>query len=158
MNRRFIEFIVGLFMVAGIAALVFLALKVSGLTRIGHSGSYQVIAYFDNVGDLKPRAPVRIAGVRVGEVGSIHLNPEDFRASVVLLIDDSEKNIPVDTTAAIYTEGLLGSNYISLTPGYEKENLHDGSLIQNTTSALVLEKLIGQFLFNAQKSGNEGKP
>lgn len=152
-QKKILELSVGIFMILAICGLVFLALKVSGLTSLSGTNYYTVYADFDNVGDLKIRAPVDIAGVRVGEVSAISLNPEDFRAKVTLHIDKNQL-LPVDTSASIYTQGLLGSNYINLSPGYQTQNLKDGSTIQDTTSALILEKLIGQFLFNINKGNN----
>lgn len=142
-------------MILGIIALVFLALKVSGLTNYRSSGYYAVTADFDNTGSLKVRAPVSIAGVHVGQVGAISLNPVTYRATVTLLLNDKTK-IPTDSAASIYTQGLLGSNYISLSPGYADTNLKNGGQIQSTTSALILEKLIGQFIFSLKNNTSKG--
>ena len=150
MYKRNIEIIVGLFMLLGMLALVFLALRVSGLTSFNHAGYYVVTTEFDNIGALKVRAPVRIAGVRIGQVGDIVLDPNTFRAKVILDIDNSADQIPIDSSASILTEGLLGSNFISLTPGFETAALKNGSTIQTTHSALILENLIGQFLFSVK--------
>ena len=120
--------------------------------------TYQVSAFFDNVGDLKARAPVTIAGVRVGQVESISLNPENFKANVVMDLDPDKGKIPSDSQASINTAGLLGSNYISLTPGFENDALHGGSLITQTHSAIILEELIGKFMYkisNDDKSDNK---
>lgn len=139
-------------MILGMVALVFLALKVSGLTTYAHKqGVFQVVAEFDNIGSLKVRAPVMIAGVSIGQVGSIILNPENYRAKVTLLINKSQAHLPSDTTASIYTQGLLGSNYVSLSPGYAESSLKEGSVLESTQPAIVLEKLIGQFLYSMQK-------
>lgn len=149
--KKFTEVLVGLFMILGILALIFLALKVSGLANYsGSQGYYRITADFDNVGSLKVRAPVMVAGVSVGEVASIQLNKTDFRAHVTLLINNNQNQLPVDTSASIYTQGLLGSNYISLSPGYTDNYLKEGSTIETTNSAVILEKLIGQFLYNFQ--------
>jgi len=148
MARKGIDLIVGLFMLLGIIAAVFLALKVSGLTGYDPQGYYKVTAEFNNIGSLKQRAPVRIAGVRIGQVGQITLDPTSFRAKVVLLINQKDDQLPVDTSASILTEGLLGSNYIGLTPGFDTAVLKQGAQIQTTHSALVLENLIGQLLFS----------
>lgn len=155
-QQRFIEFMVGIFIIATVFAFLLLALKVGGLIQSSNHGSYYVQANFDNIGDLKVRAPVTIAGVKVGEVSGIQLNPDRFDASVILKINGDQSQIPEQgTTAIIFTEGLLGSNYISIVPGYnyddEGENgdyLKDGSTIQQTQPALILENLIGQFMFN----------
>lgn len=151
MAKRIIEILVGLFMLFAIVALVFMALKVSGLANYsGKQDYYKVYAEFDNIGSLKVRSPVMISGVSIGEVGDIKLNHQTFRAAVTLLIYKSEKEIPVDTSANIYTQGILGSNYISLTPGYESTYLKNGDTIGMTNSAIILEKLIGQFLYSFQ--------
>jgi phospholipid/cholesterol/gamma-HCH transport system substrate-binding protein len=158
MNNRVAEVTVGFFMLLGILALLVLALKVSGLsTSISGTHMYQVSASFDNIGDLKVRAPVTIAGVRVGQVQSIALDPVSFKAKVVMALDPKENKIPSDTQASIYTAGLLGSNYIGLTPGFEDTNLHAGSLITQTHSAIVLEDLIGQFMYKISNDGDKKK-
>lgn len=139
---------VGLFMIAGLLSLLLLALKVSGLSQGGSSDYYRLVAEFDNIGSLRARAPVRIAGVKVGQIEKIELQNQRFKAKVTLLINKSENNLPSDTSASILTEGLLGSNYIGLVPGYEETTLKDGNLISNTHPALILENLIGQLLFS----------
>lgn len=155
MLKKTTEVLVGLFMLLGAAALVFLALKVSGLITYSNSQAYyRVTADFDNVGGLKVRAPVLIAGVSVGEVDSIALNKADFRARVTLLIQKNQQ-IPTDTSASIYTQGLLGANYVSLSPGYADANLKEGGVIDTTNSAVILEKLIGQFLYSFQNKKPE---
>src|SRR5579863_6411312 len=117
-------------MILGIIALVFLALKVSGLTTYAYKeGYFQVVAEFDNIGGLKVRAPVMIAGVSIGQVGAITLNPESYRAKITLLINKSQTHLPSDTAASIYTQGLLGSNYVSLSPGYAESFLKEGSVL-----------------------------
>lgn len=147
-QKRILEMTVGLFMIAGMLSLLLLALKVSGLSQSASADNYRVVAEFDNIGSLKARAPVRIAGVKVGQIEKIELQNQHFKAKVTLLINKKENNLPTDTSASILTEGLLGSNYISLTPGYEEELLKDGSVINNTQPALILENLIGQLLFS----------
>lgn len=147
-QKRILEMTVGLFMIAGLLSLVLLALKVSGLTQGGASDYYRLVAEFDNIGSLKERAPVRIAGVKVGQIEKIELQDQHFKAKVTLLINKRENNLPTDTSASILTEGLLGSNYIGLTPGYEEVALKEGDLISNTHPALILENLIGQLLFS----------
>lgn len=152
------ETLVGLFMLAGMLALLVLALKVSGLsTTLNGSNGYFVTANFDNIGSLKPRAPVTIAGVRVGEVANIRLDKNTFRALVTMRINATETNIPADTSASIFTQGLLGANYISLTPGYEQVYLKNGDALDNTHPALILENLIGQLLFSITKDSGEKK-
>lgn len=148
---RYMGMIVGLFMMAGIIAFAVLALKVSGLSTELSSPGYIVAAEFDNIGDLKVRAPVTIGGVKIGQVTDIHLNPETFKARVSFKIDAKQNKIPDDSSASIFTEGLLGSNYISIVPGFDETPLKEGSEIQMTHSALILENLIGQFLFSVGK-------
>jgi phospholipid/cholesterol/gamma-HCH transport system substrate-binding protein len=147
-QKRIVEMTVGLFMIAGMLSLLLLALKVSGLSQSVSADNYRVVAEFDNIGSLKARAPIRIAGVKIGQIEKIELQNQHFKAKVTLLINKKENNLPIDTSASILTEGLLGSNYISLTPGYEEELLKDGSVIDNTHPALILENLIGQLLFS----------
>ena len=148
---RFIEIVVGLFMMAGIIAFAMLALKVSGLSTELTEPGYVVMAYFDNVGDLKVRAPVTLGGVRIGQITDIQLDNTNYRAKVSFRINASENKIPEDSSASIFTAGLLGSNYISISPGYDDVFLKEGSTIQSTHSALILDNLIGQFLFSINK-------
>jgi phospholipid/cholesterol/gamma-HCH transport system substrate-binding protein len=164
MRQVFVELVVGVFIIIVILALIFLAFKTSGLASYTSGKSYTVTADFDNVGDLKPRAPVTVGGVRIGQIQSIVLDPKTFQAVVTLDINTKYNNIPVDSTANIFTEGLLGANYISLSPGYSSDNLHNGSVIENTNPALILQNLIGQLLFSMkgddkgdQSAKNEGK-
>jgi phospholipid/cholesterol/gamma-HCH transport system substrate-binding protein len=155
-TKKVIEILVGFFMVLGIVALVFLAIKVSGLTTYTNKQSfYTVTAEFDNVGGLKVRAPVMIAGVWVGEVKQIELDHTSFRAKVVLSLLKTKDNLPSDTSANIYTQGLLGANYVNLNPGYADTFLKQGSVIESTQPAVILEKLIGQFIYNMQGSSNK---
>jgi phospholipid/cholesterol/gamma-HCH transport system substrate-binding protein len=152
------EMTVGFFLLLAIASLLFLAFRVSSLSFQSPMKSYEVIAIFDNVGDLKTRAPISMSGVRIGEVTGIHIDPKTFKAVVRLRINEKQNNIPVDTTASIYTQGLLGSNYISLMPGFDDQHfLRQGSTITNTHSAIILENLIGQFLFSIKNSDNKDK-
>lgn len=148
-----IEFTAGLFLLLGIAALVFLALHATdGGTLEG--GSYRVTAEFSNVGGLKPRANVSMGGVRIGSVENITLDPENFTARVVLRISDLYQQLPDDTSASILTSGILGDQYIGLEPGGSPDYLQEGDQILITQSALVLEQLISRFLFN---SGGESQ-
>lgn len=151
MNNKTVELLVGAFIIAGIAALLVLALKVSGLNYYPGQGTYQLTASFDNIGGLKVRAPVRLAGVQVGEVRAIAIDPKTFKAVVTLAIDSKQSQLPVDTSANIQTEGLLGSNFIGLAPGYAEDFLKDNDRIEITHSALILENLIGQFLYSVNK-------
>ena len=150
MNKRFIEIIVGLFMLAGFLALIMLALRVSGLSHHERSSYYSLTAEFDNIGALRVRAPVRVAGVRIGQVARIGLDKDNYRAKVLLYINNRNQ-LPVDTNASILTEGLLGANYVNLTPGYKDQMLSNGGEILNTHPAIVLENLIGQMVFNVSK-------
>lgn len=148
-----IEFTAGLFLLLGIAALVFLALHATDGGAL-NDGGYRVVAEFSNVGGLKARANVSLGGVRVGSVESIDLDPETFSARVVMVIGDQYRNLPEDTSASILTSGILGDQYIGLEPGGAPDMLKDGDKIMITQSALVLEQLISRFLFN---SGGEQK-
>lgn len=142
------EITVGMFVAAGLAALFVLAMKVSNFTEFNDDAGYQVIAEFENIGGLKVRSPVTMAGVRVGRVSNISLNAETYNAQVTLSISADFDNIPTDTAASIYTAGLLGEQYIGLEVGAEDEFLQDGDVIDLTQPALVLEKMISQFLFS----------
>lgn len=149
-SKRFIEFMVGVFIIAGIAAVFLLALKVSGLSNYSTRSSYEVVAVFDNVGDLKVRAPVSIAGVRIGEVSAIRIDNKNFKAEVTLLIDKKYDNLPIDSSAKILTAGLIGGNYIELLPGFDTQYLINGSKITDTQPAIILENLIGQIIYRVQ--------
>ncbi|MCX7946110.1 MAG: outer membrane lipid asymmetry maintenance protein MlaD [Hydrogenophilus sp.] len=144
-NSRF-DLWVGLFVVVGVAALFFLAFQVSGAASARVTGeTIQVVAYFDNIGGLKVKAPVKSAGVLVGRVTAIRLDPSTYRAEVTMAISRAVP-FPKDTSAAILTAGLLGEQYVGLEAGAESEMLQDGDRIAVTQSAVVLEKLVGQFL------------
>ncbi|MAZ39321.1 MAG: outer membrane lipid asymmetry maintenance protein MlaD [Legionellales bacterium] len=145
---KLIETFVGLFIVAAVIALFVLAFKVSGISHLNRHNTYQVTADFDNIGNLKPRAAVTIAGVKIGQVISIDLNKASYKAVVTLQIDDNENNIPIDSQASIVTAGLLGANYISLTPGFEDTFLKNGDQIEDTHPAILLEEMIGQLMFS----------
>jgi phospholipid/cholesterol/gamma-HCH transport system substrate-binding protein len=152
-NRR-IEIWVGLFMVAGFAALFMLAMQVSNLGTRYQGESFQVTARFDNIGGLKVKAPITMAGVEVGRVQNIYYDADDFRAAVVMGIQNQYLNyLPEDTFAKILTAGLLGEQYIGLEPGGSEKTLAQGSEIGMTQSALVLEEVIGQFLFSKAQEG-----
>jgi phospholipid/cholesterol/gamma-HCH transport system substrate-binding protein len=147
-NRKSLELWVGLFVAAGILALAMLAFKVGNLTTADVVDGYQVKANFDNVGGLKVKAAVTVAGVRVGRVTGIAFDSNKYQAVVTMDIDGQYKNIPADSTANILTSGLLGDQYIGVEPGGEEAYLKDGDTILRTQSALVLEKLVGQVIFN----------
>ena len=146
MRQRLVEIWVGVFVVLGLGALLVLALQVSGLADVRQASGYHVTATFDNVGGLRERAPVSMAGVRVGRVDEIRLDPESHQARVTLRIRERYDRIPQDTSAAIYTSGLLGEQYVGLEAGWDSEPLQPGDRITDTQSAVVLERLIGQFL------------
>ncbi|MBI5254940.1 MAG: outer membrane lipid asymmetry maintenance protein MlaD [Burkholderiales bacterium] len=147
MARRNIEILVGLFVVLGMLALLFVALKAANLTSFSNGETYPLTARFDNIGGLKSRAPVRSAGVVVGRVTSISLDPKTFQGVVTLDVQRGYQ-FPKDTSAKILTAGLLGDQYIGLEPGGDEKNLAAGDTIKQTQSAVVLENLISQFLFS----------
>ena len=152
MSKTVLDLWVGLFVIAGVAALLFLALKVGSMSAVNASDSYQVIARFDNIGGLKTRAPVKSAGVVVGRVADIRFDNETFEAAVTLRLD-KRYAFPKDTSAAIMTSGLLGEQYIGLEAGGDSLKLKDKDRILITQSAVVLENLIGQFLFGKAQEG-----
>ncbi|MCL5060070.1 MAG: outer membrane lipid asymmetry maintenance protein MlaD [Candidatus Thermoplasmatota archaeon] len=152
MNKTVLDLWVGLFVIAGIAALLFLALKVGSMSAVNTSNSYEVVARFDNIGGLKPRAPVKSAGVVVGRVADIRFDNETFEAAVTLRLD-KRYAFPKDTSAAIMTSGLLGEQYIGLEAGGDSETLKDKDRILITQSAVVLENLIGQFIYGKAQEG-----
>lgn len=147
MQRTTIDLWVGIFVVAGIAALVMLAMKVGNLGTYNVSEAYQVHAYFSNIGGLKPKASIKSAGVLVGRVTDITLDTERYEAKVVMSLD-KRYQFPRDTFANILTSGLLGEQYIGLMPGGDEEMLKDGERLKKTQSAMVLEDLIGKFLYS----------
>jgi len=158
-GNRTLEIGTGLFVLLGFAALAFLTTQLpgSGLQLSGGTPSYTVRAEFDDVGGLKVGAPVTMAGVRIGQVNSIAIDPADFRARVMLGIEQRYAQIPDDSNAAIQTAGLLGANYIAITAGSSDKFLHAGSEISFTQSALVLENIVNKFFANsASNSGSSG--
>lgn len=155
MSTRGIEIAVGLFVMMGIAALFMLALRASNFTTmLAENNSYPVYAHFSNIGGLKPRASVAMAGVRVGRVASIQLDPTTYDALVTLAIDSRYNNIPIDSNASILTAGLLGEQYIGLQAGGSDEFLKSGDTLQLTQSALVLENLVEKFLYSKTNPGS----
>ncbi len=146
MTTRFIETMVGLFVVLGILALFMLAMKVSNLSGLSKNEGYEVSAYFENIGGLKVRSPVTVSGVRVGQVTEIVYDADRYEALVRMRIDANHDYFPIDTTASIYTAGLLGEQYIALEPGAEEDVLTTGGTIEFTQSALVLEEIIGKIV------------
>ena len=147
MERTTVDLWVGIFVVAGVAALVMLAMKVGNLGTYNVSETYQVHAYFSNIGGLKPKASIKSAGVLVGRVTDITLDTERYEAKVVMDLD-RRYQFPKDTFANIMTSGLLGEQYIGLMPGGDEEMLKNGEQLKKTQSAMVLEELIGKFLYN----------
>lgn len=149
---RSIEVLVGLFVAIGFVAIFFLAMQVSNLSSINGDNGYNVKASFENIGSLTVRAPVSMAGVNIGRVTGIDFDSENFEAVVTMHIESRYNELPIDTTASILTAGLLGEQYIGLEAGGEEDYLKEGSKIEITQSALVLEQIIGQFLFNSDGS------
>jgi phospholipid/cholesterol/gamma-HCH transport system substrate-binding protein len=147
MERTTLDLWVGIFVVAGVAALAMLAMKVGNLGTYNMSETYQVHAYFTNVGGLKPKASIKSAGVLVGRVTDITLDTQRYEANVVMSLD-KRYQFPKDTFADILTSGLLGEQYIGLVPGGDSEMLKNGEQIKMTQSAVVLENLISKFMFN----------
>jgi phospholipid/cholesterol/gamma-HCH transport system substrate-binding protein len=156
MERTTLDVWVGLFVMAGIGAVLVLALKVGNLSTFGVSDSYTLYANFDNIGGLKPRAPVKSAGVVVGRVADVQFDNNNFTARVAMRIENRYK-FPKDTTASILTSGLLGEQYIGLEGGGDSAMLKQGDNIKLTQSAVVLEKMIGQFLYNKAAEGGTSK-
>ena len=148
MSTRKVEIMVGLFLAGGIAAFFVLAMKVSNLTSLNGDDGYRVTAAFENIGGLQVRSPVKAGGVRVGRVSSIKYDNDTYQAEIILQIDSEFNRFPTDTSASIYTAGLLGEQYIGLMPGAEEEYLAEGSRLELTESAVVLERLISQFLYS----------
>lgn len=151
MAMKWIETLVGGLMIAGALALSMLAFKVSGIQLAGGDTFYHVTADFENVGSLQTRSKVSLSGLVIGEVTQIQYVREDYTARVTLKIKSSYDNLPIDSIAAILTQGMLGDQYIGLSVGAEEESLVEGSVIEETQSALVLEELIGAFLLSMTK-------
>ncbi|HXZ91605.1 MAG TPA: outer membrane lipid asymmetry maintenance protein MlaD [Burkholderiales bacterium] len=156
MNRSTIDLWVGLFVAAGLGALLFLALKVGNLASFTTNEVYRVTANFANIGGLKVRAPIKSAGVVVGRVSDIRFDDQTYEAIVTMSLD-SQYKFPRDTVAKILTSGLLGEQYIGLEAGGDSKMLANGDRMRLTQSAVVLENLIGQFLFNRAAEGGDNK-
>ena len=155
MHRKIIDVWVGLFVLLGAAAILFLALQAGNMSSLSFAETYAVTGKFDNIGGLKPQAPVKSAGVVVGRVGDISFDDKTYQALVRLDLDPSYK-FPKDSSLKILTAGLLGEQYIGIEPGGELENLADGDRINRTQSATVLEDLINQFIYSKAAEGKEG--
>ena len=156
MNRTTIDLWVGIFVALGLGAIVFLSMKVGNLVSFKGEEGYHLEAHFDNIGGLKVRAPVKSAGVVVGRVAQIKLDPKTYEAVAMLNIDPSYK-VTKDTIASIWTSGLLGEQYVSLDPGGDTAFLQEGDRLAKTQSAVVLEKMLSQFMFNKAQEGSEKK-
>ncbi len=148
MRIRTLEIGVGLFLLAGLLALLLLSLRVSGL-NVASSDTYKLYAYFDNIAGLSVRSKVTMAGVTIGKVTAIDLDRESYTGRVTLEIQKDVDILPTDSTASILTAGLLGEKYVGISVGGEEETLGDGDTIRDTQSSLVLEELIGKFLLNS---------
>lgn len=158
MQKRTLELSVGLLFLLGILAFVILALKVSGLGQsFRYNDGYTITAEFENIGGLKPRARVTIAGVAVGRVTAIRFDTKDYLAEVAIRIDSAINNIPDDSRASILTAGLLGDNYIALTPGFSEQYFKSGDhiAVENTSKAIVLEELVSKFVANKASGFSE---
>ncbi len=153
MTSKGVEIGVGLFVALGLAALLMLAMKVSNLSESTGTGGYELMARFDNIGGLKVRSPVTMAGVRIGRVSAIGFDGRTYEAVVTLMIDPKYNQLPDDTSASIFTAGLLGEQYVGLEAGGSLQFLGDKDEIKLTQSAVVLEQIIGQFLYNRAAQG-----
>jgi phospholipid/cholesterol/gamma-HCH transport system substrate-binding protein len=157
MQRSKIDVWVGLFVLIGAAAILFLALQSANLLSLSFEQTYRVTARFDNAGGLKPKAAVRSAGVVVGRIESITFDDTTFQANVQLALE-TRYAFPKDSSMKILTSGLLGEQYVGIEPGGDEKNLAEGDVVTQTQSAVVLENLIGQFLFNKAAEGGQGTP
>ena len=155
-QSRTVEIWVGIFVAAGLAALFVLAMRVSNLSTFTTEDGYQLVARFENVSGLKERSPVTMAGVRIGRVAEISFDPQTYEAVVSMEIGQSFEQIPEDSVAGIYTSGLLGEKYIGIQAGVADDFLAGGDRIRGGQSSLVLEELIGKFLFNRADDGGSG--
>ena len=156
MTTRVTEIWVGIFVAAGMAALFMLAMKVSNLSTYTGDEGYEVTARFEDVSGLKVRSPVTMSGVRIGRVKRIEFDDRALQAVVVMEIEPHHNLLPKDTSASIYTAGLLGEKYIGLEAGGDQENLIQGDEIKLTQDSLILEKLIGQFVSRFMTEGDKG--
>ncbi|NDU85975.1 MAG: outer membrane lipid asymmetry maintenance protein MlaD, partial [Ferrovum sp.] len=155
-NRTTLNLWVGIFVLLGFAAFLMLAFKVGNLSFGGAGSTYDVVAHFDNIGQLKERAPVRSAGVLVGRVQSVSFDTKHYNAEVRMAID-AQYHFPVDSSASVLTSGILGEQYVGLDAGGDDKMLKNGDEIKLAQGAMVLERLIGQFLFNKAQDGGSDK-
>ncbi len=156
MKKSAIDIWVGLFVTIGMLAMLFLALKVGNMSAVSFAPTYTVSARFDNIGGLKPRAPVKSAGVVVGRIASIQFDDTTYQATVTMTIEKAYQ-FPKDSSAKILTSGLLGEQYVGIEAGGDDQMLVDGSKITQTQSAIVLENLISQFLYNKAADTGQDK-
>jgi phospholipid/cholesterol/gamma-HCH transport system substrate-binding protein len=156
LSRKALDLLVGAFVLLGVTAVLFLALRVASSSTFNNGETYTVTARFENIGGLKVRAPVKSAGVVVGRVAAIQFDNQTFEAAVVMRLDQ-QFEFPKDTVAKILTSGLLGEQYLGLAAGGDMVNLKDGDTIKMTQSAIVLENLIGQFLYSKAAEGDSKK-
>lgn len=154
-NTRLIEIMVGVFVLIGMASLFMLAMKVSNVAGFADEEGYRVTARFDNIGGLRAMSLVSMGGVKIGRVTAINYDQEAYEAEVSMVIDPEYDRLPTDTSASILTSGLLGEQYVGFEPGGEEDYLKEGDKITLTQSALVLEQIIGQFLFSKAAEGPE---
>lgn len=157
MSRKALDMLVGAFVLLGIGAILFLSLRVAGSSTFGNGEGYTINARFDNIGGLKARAPVKASGVVVGRVTTIGFDSENYQAVVVMKIDQRYL-FPKDTVAKILTSGLLGEQYVGLAAGGDIKHLEEGNTVKMTQSAVVLENLIGQFLYSKAADGGQKPP
>ncbi len=157
MQRSKVDVWVGLFVLIGVAAILFLALQSANLLNLSFEQTYQVTAKFDNAGGLKPKAAVKSAGVVVGRIEAIRFDDKSYQADVVLALE-SRYAFPKDSSLKVLTSGLLGEQYVGIEPGGDEKNLAQGDVIKQTQSAVVLENLIGQFLYSKAADGTSAAP
>ncbi len=147
-HSKTLDTLVGLFVASGIVAFLFLSMQVSNLSTFVEPEGYVIVARFENSGGLKVKSPVTVAGVRIGRVSAIGFDDQQYQAVVTMRIEKQYSRLPDDTTASIFTAGLLGEQYVSLEPGGSEDFLQDGDEIDISQSALVLEEIIGKYLFD----------
>ena len=157
MTTRMTEISVGIFIAGGLAALFMLAMKVSNLSTYNTEEGFQITARFENASGLKERSPVTMAGVRIGRVEDIAFDKDSLEAIVTMNIESKYDSLPKDSSASIYTAGLLGEKYIGLEPGGDDKSLKQGDTLKLTQDSLVLEKLIGQFVSKMLENDKDGK-
>lgn len=150
--------LVGFFVCLGVAAVFVLTFRVASVNSVGSGGTYTVTADFDNIGSLSPGTSVKLAGVRIGSVTGIRIDPKTFQAVVSMTISDKHNDIPTDSAAKILTAGLLGEQYVGIDPGGAPDSLKNGNHIMFTQSAFILENVIGQFLVNMTQKNSKSSP